>query len=248
MRLFRREVRKFVNSAQVHVERVVDIDTDFVELYFGQRFAPGFFGWIIPRKDGSAKVGLATTVRSNVRLCLERFLKKHPVASLKLRNVKYVTAPNFHPIPVNGARGQTYSDGFLAVGDAASQVKPTTGGGIIFGLACGRLAGQTSARAILNGDTSSSFLKSYEDSWRRLIGFDLKAMSLLRRLMYGMPDRHLDRIFGIAKDFRNDEILGKASDIDFQGKILLSLARDPRLFITLLSASILSLPSYIGMG
>jgi digeranylgeranylglycerophospholipid reductase len=216
-----------------------------VELYFGQHFAPGFFGWIIPRKDGSAKVGLAATVRSNIQLCLERFLKKHPVASSKLRNAKYVTAPNFHPIPVNGARGKTYSDAFLAVGDAASQVKPTTGGGIVFGLACGKLAGQTAARAILNGNMSSSFLKSYEDSWRRLIGFDLKVMSLLRRLVYGMPDRHLNRTFDISKEFRTDEVLVKASDIDFQGKILLSLARDPRLFITLLSASVLSMPSYV---
>ena len=245
MNTFRQDVRKFVNSAQIYVEHVTDIDPDFVELYFGQQFAPGFFGWIIPRKDGSAKVGLAAAARSNIRQCLERFLKKHPVVSFKLRNAKYVTAPNFHPIPINGARGQTYSDAFLAVGDAASQVKPTTGGGIIFGLACGKIAGQTAARAILSSNTSSSFLKSYEDSWRRLLGFDLKTMSLLRRLVYEMPDRHLNRIFSMSKEFRTDEILGRATDIDFQGKILLSLARDPRLLITLLSASVLSMPSYV---
>ena len=245
MNTFRQDVRKFVNSAQIHVEHITDIDPDFVELYFGQQFAPGFFGWIIPRKDGSAKVGLAAAARSNIRQCLEKFLKKHPVASLKLRSAKYVTAPNFHPIPIDGARGQTYSDAFLAVGDAASQVKPTTGGGIVFGLACGKLAGQTAARAILSSDTSSSFLKSYEDSWRRLLGFDLKAMSLLRRLMYGMPDRQLNRVFSMSKEFRADEVLERTSDIDFQGKRLLSLARDPRLLITLLSASVLSMPSYV---
>ncbi|HUO41946.1 MAG TPA: NAD(P)/FAD-dependent oxidoreductase [Methylomirabilota bacterium] len=245
MNTVRPDARKFVNSAQVYVEDITDIDPDFVELYYGQQFAPGFFGWIIPRKDGSAKVGLAAAARSNIRQCLGRFLKKHPVVSLKLRNAKYVTAPNFHPIPISGAMGQTYSDAFLAVGDAASQVKPTTGGGIIFGLVCGRLAGQTAVRAIQSGNTSSSFLKSYENSWRQLLGLDLKAMSLLRRLIYGMPDRHLDRVFSMAKEFRTDEVLDKASDIDFQGRILLSLARDPRLLITLLSASVLSLPSYV---
>jgi len=245
MNTFRQDVRKFVNSAQIYVENITDIDPNFVELYFGQQFAPGFFGWIIPRKDGSAKVGLAAAARSNIRQCLDRFLKKHPVVSLKLRNAKFVTAPTFHPIPINGARGQTYSDAFLAVGDAASQVKPTTGGGIIFGLVCGRLAGQTASKAILSGNTSASSLKSYENSWRRLLGFDLKAMSLLRRLVYEMPDRHLNRIFSMSKEFRTDEILGRASGIDFQGKILLSLARDPRLLITLLSASVLSMPSYV---
>ena len=245
MTVFRQDKRKFVNSAQVHVEHILDVDPDFVELYFGQQFAPGFFGWIIPRRDGSAKVGLAAAARSNIRLCFEKFLKKHPVVSLKLRTAKYVSTPCFHPIPVSGAREQTYSDAFLSVGDAASQVKPTTGGGIVFGLACGKMAGQTAAKAILSGNTSSSYLKNYEDSWRRLLGFDLKVMSLLRRLIYGMPDRHLNRIFSISKEFRTDEILGKASDIDFQGKILLSLARDPRLLITLLSASVPSMPSYV---
>ncbi|MGA3404512.1 MAG: NAD(P)/FAD-dependent oxidoreductase [Candidatus Bathyarchaeia archaeon] len=243
--IFRQNRRQFVNSAQVHVEHITDVDSDFVELYFGQQFAPGFFGWIIPRKDGSAKVGLAAAARSNIRLCLERFLKKHPVVSPKLRNAKYVTTPRYHPIPVNGARERTYSDAFLAVGDAASQVKPTTGGGIVFGLACGRLAGQTAAKAILNGNTSSSFLKTYEDSWRRLLGFDLKVMALLRRLLYGMPDRHLNRIIGMSNELRTDKVLGKTSDIDFQGRALLSLARDPRLLVTLLSASVLSLPSFV---
>jgi len=243
--IFRQGRRQFVNSAQVHVEHITDIDSDFVELYFGQQFAPGFFGWIIPRRDGSAKVGLAAAARSNIRLCLERFLKKHPVVSLKLRNAKYVTTPRYHPIPVNGATERTYSDAFLAVGDAASQVKPTTGGGIVFGLACGKLAGQTAAKAILNGNTSSSFLKTYGDSWRRLLGFDLKVMALLRRLLYGMPDRDLNRIIGMSNELRTDEVLGKTSDIDFQGRVLLSLARDPRLFVTLLSASVLSLPSFV---
>ena len=237
--------RQFVNSAQVHVEYINDIDPDFVELYFGQQFAPGFFGWIIPRRDGSAKVGLGVAARLNIRPYFEKFLKKHPGVSSKLRKAKFVTKPCYHLIPVGGARDRTYSDAFLAVGDAASQVKPTTGGGIVFGLACGRLAGQTAAKAILNGNTSSAALKSYEDAWRRLLGFDLRVMTSLRRLLYGIPDKHLNSIFSISNEFRTNDVLAKTSDIDFQGRVLLSLARNPRLFVTLLSASALSLPTFV---
>jgi digeranylgeranylglycerophospholipid reductase len=237
--------RQFVNSAQVHVECINDIDPDFVELYFGQQFAPGFFGWIIPRRDGSAKVGLGVAARLNIRPYFEKFLKKHPGVSSKLRKAKFVTKPCYHLIPVGGARDRTYSDAFLAVGDAASQVKPTTGGGIVFGLACGRLAGQTAAKAILNGNTSSAALKSYEDAWRRLLGFDLRVMTSLRRLLYGIPDKHLNSIFSISNEFRTNDVLAKTSDIDFQGRVLLSLSRNPRLFVTLLSASALSLPTFV---
>jgi flavin-dependent dehydrogenase len=151
----------------------------------------------------------------------------------------------FHPIPVSGGADRTYANNIMTVGDAASQVKPTTGGGIVFSLVCGRIAGETAAKAIHNDDSSAKRLMEYETSWRELIGFDLRAMSYLRRLLYRLPDRNLDRIFGIASELRADEILNRTPDIDFQGKTLLSLARDPRLFTTLLSASVLSVPSLI---
>jgi geranylgeranyl reductase family protein len=234
----------FVNSAQVNVINLRDIDPDFVELYFGQKFAPGFFGWIIPRRDGSAKLGLAAGARSNVKSCLARFLK-HPVVSTKMRHARIVTQPQYHPIPVGGGEGRTFGESILTVGDAASQVKPTTGGGIVFGLVCGKLAGETAATAILNHNTSSDFLSKYEVSWRRLIGFDLKVMVWLRRLLYGMPDHRLSKIFALSNELGASEVLGRASDIDFQGRTLLSMARDPRFFFTLLSVSLLSLPSLI---
>jgi geranylgeranyl reductase family protein len=236
----------WVNSAQFNVDEPMDIDENFVEVYFGQGFAPGFFGWIIPRRDGTAKVGIAAGARANVRECFERFIHKHPTVSAKLRHAKHISATTFHPIPVGGGANRTYTDNMMTVGDAASQVKPTTGGGIVFGLICGRIAGETAARAIRDEDLSTERLREYETSWRAIIGFDLRAMSYLRRLLYRLPDRNLDRIFGIANELGADRILNRTPDIDFQGRTLLALAHDPRLFTTLLSASILSVPSLVG--
>jgi digeranylgeranylglycerophospholipid reductase len=237
--------RMLVNSAQINVENLDDVDEDFVEVYFGQHFAPGFFGWIIPRHDGTAKVGIAAGSRANVRECLDNFLRKHPIVSSKVRHAKRLTVPTYHPIPVDGATHRTYTDSILVVGDAASQVKPTTGGGIVFGLACGELAGKMAAKGIRSNHLSASDLKEYEKQWRRLIGFDLWAMSWLRRMLYRLPDRYLDRIFRVASELRAAEILNRTADIDFQGRTMLSLARDPRFFLTLVSASILSTPSLI---
>jgi len=234
-----------VNSAQFNVENVEDVNEDFVEVYFGQRFAPGFFGWIIPRRDGTAKVGIAAGARANVKHCLDRFIGKHPTVSTKLRHAKQISPLNFHPIPVGGAVNRTYADNILTVGDAASQVKATTGGGIVFSLLCGRLAGETAAKATHEGNVSAGQLRSYESSWRRMIGFDLQAMSWLRRLLYSLPDRNLDRIFSIADELNIDQVLNRTADIDFQGRTMLSMARDPRLILTLLSTSVLSVPSLI---
>jgi digeranylgeranylglycerophospholipid reductase len=240
--------RMLVNSAQFNVENLKDVAGDMVEVYFGESYAPGFFGWIIPRRDGSAKVGIASSARANVRQCFQRFVNKHPIVSSKLKHAKILTSPVFHPIPVDGAAGRTFSDGVLSVGDAASQVKPTTGGGIVFGLLCGRIAGETAAKAVKGGDTSTEQMSEYEQRWRELIGFDLAGMSWLRKMLYRLPDRYLDRIFTVSRELRTEEILNRTADIDFQGRTLLALVRDPRLFITLFSASLLSAPSLLGLG
>jgi len=244
--LARRGRGLLVNSAQANFENLSDVDEDFVEVFYGQGFAPGFFGWIIPRNDGTAKVGIAAGARANVKHCFDKFVGKHRTVSAKLRRAKRLSNTIFHPIPVGGAVNQTFSDNILSVGDAASQVKATTGGGIVFGLICGKLAGETAAKAAVLGNASASQLRNYEYSWRRIVGFDLRAMSWLRRLLYNLPDRNLDRIFSVAHELNVDEILNRTADIDFQGRTMLSLARDPRLFLTLLSASVLSMPSLLG--
>jgi digeranylgeranylglycerophospholipid reductase len=237
--------RMLVNSAQVNMEGLTDIDEDLVEVYFGQRYAPGFFGWIIPRRDGSAKIGIAAGGRANVHRCLERFVRKHPIVSSKLRRAKFLTKPMYHPIPVDGAKQRTYADGVLTVGDAASQVKPITGGGIVFSLICGKIAGRTASRAVALGDTSSTSLRNYERSWRALLGFDLTVMGWLRTLLYRLPDQRLDKIFSTFRELGVADIHNQTADIDFQGRTLLSLGRDPRLIVALISASILSVPSLL---
>lgn len=232
-----------VNSAQVYVDRAEDIDPDLVELYFGQSFAPGFFAWIIPRRDRSAKVGLAAR-QANARECLEKFIRHHPVASKKLKSSR-IERTVYHPIPVGGAIEKSYADGLIAVGDVASQVKPTTGGGIIFGLICGRIAGETAHQAIVKNDCSEKFLSLYERRWRKAIGFDLSVMRRLRRMLYFMPDRYLDRILRLGSMLDISRVISTANDIDYQGRTLARLIWNPRLFVTSLYASLLSIPSQI---
>jgi geranylgeranyl reductase family protein len=80
---------RVVRGIQAEVDTVKDVTPDMVELYLGTSVAPDFFAWIIPRKDGTAKVGLATS-RGSPDLYLQKFMTKHPVASKKLKNSKKV--------------------------------------------------------------------------------------------------------------------------------------------------------------
>ena len=230
----------WVNSAQVHVDRVNGLDLDFVEVYLGSKYAPGFFAWIIPWRDGSAKVGLAAR-DGNPRLLLEKFMTRHPEASQKLKGTKQRDM-SFHPMPLGGPISRTYCPGMLIVGDSAQQVKPTTGGGIVFSLICGKAAGRTAHEAITSRDVSDSFLSKYERRWKNEIGYDLKVMRAVRRMLFRLPDRQMERVFSVARTFDVDAVLSRADDIDTQGRTLARLAFDPRLAISLLYSSVLSLP------
>jgi len=230
----------WVNSAQVHIDHLEDLNHDMVEVYFGSAYAPGFFAWIIPWRDGSAKVGLAAR-EGNPRLFLERFMTKHPIVSRRLKNAQ-MRGASYHPIPLGGPIPKTYYPGMLIAGDSAQQVKPTTGGGIVFSLICGSIAGEIAHDASRSGDASESFLSEYERRWKSEIGRDLNAMRRIRRMLFRLPDRRLDKIFSIAQTFDVATVLGKADDIDMQGRTLAKLGLDPRLTITLLCSSILSLP------
>ncbi|MCK5562649.1 FAD-dependent monooxygenase, partial [Candidatus Bathyarchaeota archaeon] len=48
-----------VHAIEAEVDRVKDVEVDMVEVYLGRRYAPDFFVWLIPKRDGSAKIGLA---------------------------------------------------------------------------------------------------------------------------------------------------------------------------------------------
>ena len=65
---------------QADIERVLDIEADCSELFFSQRYAPGFFGWVIPLSEESARVGVAIGpwINGKTRKYFYYFLNKHP--------------------------------------------------------------------------------------------------------------------------------------------------------------------------
>jgi digeranylgeranylglycerophospholipid reductase len=216
---------RLVYGVEAEVENVQDVERDAVEVYFGKAYAPGFYGWLIPRLDGSAKVGLATN-NGNPREYLKRLMFKHPVASKQLGKAK-ITQIGYHAITLGGPIDRAYSNGFLAVGDCASQVKPTTGGGVIFGLACAKTAAEVASQALRHGDVSSDFLRIYQKRCDDLLSFDFSVMLRLRRFLDSLSDQKMDEVLRFCEKLGVDKALKDVDEIDFQGKLLLKVLGKP---------------------
>ena len=224
--------KSYVYGGQAEIDEISDVELDMVEVYLGRKFAPGFFAWIIPRQDGTAKVGLAVKY-GNPKRHLLNFIRKHPIASKKLHKSRIVSL-SFHPIPLGGPISKTYGNGLLVVGDAASQVKPTTGGGVITGMICAEIAAKTILKALNLNDFSERVLAEYQRAWMRRLGFEFKVMLRLRKMLDRLSDRRVDKLFEFCIKTGLNETLEKVGDVDWQGRTLLRAALNPKGLIPLL--------------
>jgi digeranylgeranylglycerophospholipid reductase len=229
-----------VYAVEAEVENVVGVEAHAVEVYVGKDYASGFYGWLIPKLDGTAKVGVATNC-GNPKDFLERLMRCHPVASKQLGNAK-IKSLAFHAITLGGPISRAFGNGFLAVGDCASQVKPTTGGGVIFSVTCARIAAQVAAEALGKGDVSREVLGAYQKRFMDKLGFDFSVMLKARRAVDSFSDEKLDRGLRFAAKVGFDKTLRNVDEIDFQGRTLLGLLRKPAAYATLAYLMALYLP------
>jgi geranylgeranyl reductase family protein len=228
-----------VYAVETEIEGVEGVEMDAVEVYFGRSYSPGFYGWLIPRPDGTAKLGLATN-QGDPRTYLKRLMTKHPVASKQLAKAK-ITKAGYHAITLGGPIKQAYTDGFLAVGDCASQVKPTTGGGVIFGLTAAKAAAEVAVNALKTGDASATALQAYQQRCDNLFKFDFRVMLRLRCFLNSLSDERLDEMLRVCGKLGVDKALQGVDEIDFQGKMLLTAARKPSMAAALLYFGLLYL-------
>jgi len=220
-----------VNGVQAEIDNVDVAEPDMVEVFLGREYARGFYAWLIPTLEGTAKVGLATK-GGNPKMTLQRFMLKHPSASKKLRKARILNVA-FHPITLGGPIPQAYSDGFVAVGDVASQVKSTTGGGVILGMTCGGIAAEIIREALEQNDCSGKFLNAYQTLVKETLGFDLSVMLRIRKALNAMSDTQMNRVISLCNKLDLEKTLSNLEDIDLQGRSLIHLLRSPRMLTAL---------------
>lgn len=180
---------EILSGAQVEVPFKVE-DLDKVEIFLGNGVAPGLFAWAIPSQEGAARIGLCC--RENAYRQLELLLKSRLVESRLLGGPVDLVVGG---LPL-GPPPSTVADGLIAVGDAAGQVKPTSGGGVYPGLVCAKIAGRVAAAAAQEDDSSAARLGEYERLWRKAIGGELSTGMRVHRMMNRMTDDELDLVFG----------------------------------------------------
>ncbi len=188
---------------------VVTRGVNEVEVYFGHDIAPGFFAWLVPTSPQTARLGLLSRRSPGLHL---RKLMASLLAQGKIASAE--AEPHYGGVPLKPLR-RTYRQRLIVAGDAAGQVKPTSGGGIYYGLLCADIAADTLHQALEADDLSASRLARYEQAWRQRLGQELKVDYWARKLFERLSDKQIDRAFEIASDRGINDAMLKTKDLSF---------------------------------
>ena len=211
------EIKQFVLGAQAEV---ATNGIDEVEVYFDQELTPGGFAWLVPTTDGRGLAGLLT--RSQADSSLENLLE---VLSSQGKITSNQAAPSYDIVPLKPLP-RTYADRVLVVGEAAGQVKPTTGGGVYYGLLCADIAAGVLKQALEANDFSAKALSSYERKWRARLNRELTIGYWARTLLAGLSNSRIDRLFQLAGKKGLPELIadGNGFSFDWHSQLLLKMA------------------------
>lgn len=160
-----------------------------VELWFDSDISPEFFGWVIPENKSWARVGLATN--KNVVKCLDNFFLKRFNRKIKCKKILAGTIRY-------GLIDNSVSNRILLVGDAASQVKPFSGGGLIYGLIGAEVAAKACIKSLEEENYKKEFLEeNYEDVWKEKLAWPIKKGLFISKMIHSFNDWQLSLLFSL---------------------------------------------------
>lgn len=200
------------------VQYLIDVgekrfDSNYVHLYADSRVCPGFL-WAIPLSESTARVGLfADASYGDLNKFLEELLNKRE----ELRGAT-ILKKYYGVIPQQNLHKELAKDRALLLGDAASQVKPTTGGGLVMGFTCARIASEVASRSLEAGDLS--ILQDYPKKYHQKFKKEIKAQLWVHKIYKSLKDSDIDYMFSKLKEEGAEDIISHYGDIDTQSTLV----------------------------
>ena len=196
------------------------VDEEHVQIFVGRSLAPGWFAWTIPLGGERVRLGVGTSNGVKPVDCLHQLFQAFPDHFRGWQPTRWTGGT----IPL-WSRRRTVADNVMLVGDAAAQVKPTSGGGIYPGLVGARLAAQVASRALDRGDVSEKALRAYPRAWDRGLGKEFRKGADLRRVYASLDDRDFDRLLRLFGRKRLLQMINRYGDIDYPGGLFNRLTK-----------------------
>ncbi len=205
---------KTVQAAQYLVDAGKNsFDDDYFQVNVNSEISPGFL-WTIPISRSTARVGLFADYDYKT---LNMILNKFMASDTKLKKARIIK--KYHgQIPIYDPEKEVVKNRAVLIGDAASQVKPTTGGGLIIGFICAKLAAEVVHEAI--SSRNLSILKNYQKQYRKRYKNELKMQIKVQKTYESLDDDDLDSVILKLKEKGIGQIVSEYGDLDSQSVVM----------------------------
>ncbi|AMK15500.1 geranylgeranyl reductase family protein [Methanobrevibacter olleyae] len=203
----------------VKVDKIKDMS--FVDLFAYENLFPGFI-WIIPVYKNIFRVGLFSNYDyKKQREILNDFLEN----DFQYGNFEVIEKYK-GKIPIYNKDNKLYKNRALIIGDAASQVKPTTGGGLLIGFETVKIAKKNIIKA-LNLDMAENDLdmlanlfKDYQKDFEKRFLNEISYQFKVQKTLSTLSDDDLDYFFMKLKEKEADKLISEYGDMDNQSTLV----------------------------
>ena len=194
----------------------------FVHIFVGHKIAPGFFAWVIPTNTHgtTARIGLCIGKHSTHPL-------QHYFTTLLQQQLLQGTSvmKRFGGAIPLGPLKKTTDDHIMLVGDAAAQVKPTSGGGLYPGLLCTTYCRLIAEEAFHSQQFNEQFLQRYHTKWTKEIGRELSLGMRFRNIFTKLTDAQFNKYLEKLNKKKTIDIINTYGDIDYPSRLALPLMK-----------------------
>ena len=182
---------KDMESAVQYSVANVDIEPNKMIMYVGMNHAPGGYIWVFPKGKKFANIGIGISGKYSKHKSAQKYLdefmeREYPDAAILTTMCGGVPCAKPMEKPV--------ADGIMLVGDAAHQINPMTGGGIVAGMKGGWIAGQVAVEAIKKNDYSEDSLLEYPKRMRKDFGKNHERFYKIKEVTEKLTNEELDSI------------------------------------------------------
>ena len=216
---------------------LTEFDPDYCIIHLDQDIAPGGYGWVFPKSETKVNIGLGVEKafldkrnkrlgkKDNVESLMKEYLERNTaITNAKLSEDPTDTLGNNHSgifqVSVRRQNECMVSGGYMMVGDAAGQAKPTTAGGIFTSGMGGVYAGQAISKFLKTNNRSE--LLEYQKKWIDRFGKEFEKQIFARKMLERIDNQTINKLFkSITPEITKD--ISEKDDFDFHTSSIIKL-------------------------
>lgn len=192
----------------------------FVDTYLFEEILPGFL-WVIPIKDNLYRIGLfSNDSHKKQNEFLENFLND---------NFKFEIIEKYKGfIPIFNEDNDIVKNRAVLIGDAAAQVKPTSGGGLLIAFDACEIASRHILKAIKNDNLEA--LNDYCDEFKKKYLKEFSYQFKVQKTLNTLTNDDIDYLFFKLKENDGEYLISKYGDMDTQSVLVKEFIKRGLLF------------------